>query len=664
MADDRKQIILDLLARNKMRGETESAADDLDRFGRKAEEADKKTEALGHTADETGKKTEELGNATQKTTTWTESFGRQAEESARQTDKLGGSLETTKGRISGLDDRIANINKELGQMAAAWADAGDAAEKNDISKAIRKTQAELRTTTKQRGILAGLLPDEQEIEQEGQKIKTSLGKSLSGIGESLGPIIATAGVAAAPALGAVISGAVVGGVGIGGIVGGFLIASKDARVKSAAEAMKTEIGNELKAAAMPFTAVSLDAIDRFGRTIKALPFGQIFSDAAKDAGPLIDGVDTLIGKLGGAIGDLVHNSGPEIKAIGQGIGEIGTALANGLRSLGDNAHANADALSNLFTIVSTGITVVFDLINGLTKLYDFGRRYFGGGLIDGLKTINAAAAPVAGLTRDIGEGAIEAAKGTDKLGDAQTAEAKAALGQRDALSAVAKELRAQTDPAFAVLDAMDKVRDAQKEAADATHKYGSKSEEARAASRKLAEAAIDLQGDVGALGGSFDGKLTPTMRRTLSAAGLTTKQISGVEAELKRAKKAADAYDGTYVATFVTTYKTRYINQTSGNVIDPGHGQLLKRAAGGPVVRGMPYIVGENGPEIVMPSDSGRVLSAAGSRGLMVQGALKGLGSHGSGGGDRVVRVEVEGNDQRLVSLLKYLIRTANVMEA
>lgn len=634
MADEKRQIILDLLARNKMRKDTQEAADDLDKLGKSAEETDKKTESLGNTSEKTG----------------------------HQTDKMGNSLESTKGRISGLDKEIENVDKELKNLSASFADAGSSAERNDISKAIRRTQTELRGLTKNRDVLKGLLPDEQELESETKKVKSKFAGMFEGIGDLAGPALGVGIAAAAPAIGAVLSGAIVGGVGLGGIVGGAIIAFQDPRVKSELSAFKTHIGDELKTAAAPFVPVVIDGLGKVRREIDGLDLGQLFSDAAKESGPLIDGVTDLIGKLGKAVVDLVHNAGPEIDAIGHGLSQVGDALAGGLESLADNGKAGADALSNLFTVITGGITATFELVDGLTKIYEWGRRFGGSGVVDAMSALEEATTPVSGKLDDMTQSAIAAATGTDDLAKAQSADKRAAEGQRDALAEVSKELKAQTDPAFAVLDAMDKVRDAQKNAADSAHKYGQNSEQARAASRQLAEAALDLQGDVGKLGGSFDGKLTPTMKRTLKAAGLTKDQIKDVEDELKRAKKAADAYDGKYVAEIITNY-TYNVGGNDYNR-EANRGAFSgKRAAGGPIVRGMPYLVGENGPEIVVPDASGRVLSAGASRGLVAQGAMTGMRNVGTAGGTRRVEVEVVGNDPQLVSLLKRLIRTANVIE-
>lgn len=664
MADEKRQLILDLLARNKMKHDTNEAADDLDKLGRAAEDADKKTEGLGKTSEKTTEETDKLGHSSETAAAATEKLGDESRKAGEETDKLGNKAADTRAKIAQLNKEIALGQKELRELAGSYADAGSAAEKNDISKAMRRTETEIRKATKNQSLLKSILPEAPDpgwAKKFGQNINSQL-SSLSGEGGLLAPALIAGGVAAAPALGAAIAGAVVGAVGVGGIVGGFALVAKDPRVTAYAKDLKTSIGAELKDAAQPFVPVAIQSIGKFKSAIQGINFKQIFSDAAKQAGPLVDGVTDLITKLGGAVTELIHNSGPEVKAIGAGISEIGGALADGLSSLADDGPAAADALKNVFTLIDGGIRSVFGLIDGLTKVYEIGRKIGGPGIPDAIRDLEAASTPVAGKLTDMATAAVAAAEGTDTLAKAQSADKRAAEGQRDALIDVSNELRKQTDPAFAVLDAMDQVTAAQNEATKATHKYGANSEQARSASRKLAEAALDLQGDVGALGGSFDGKLTPTMKRTLKAAGLTKAQIKEVEGELKRAKAAADAYAGKYVAEIITNYTYN----TGGNDYnrEANRGSFSKRAAGGPVVRGVPYLVGENGPEIMMPDSGGRVISAAGSRGLMVGAGIKGMtgGMVGGGGFSGPLELKVApGGDQGVATLVNFLIRTGKI---
>lgn len=667
MADDKKQLILDLLARNKMRKDTQDAADDLDKLGRAAEDADKKTEHLGETGDKTEKQTGKLGDTAEDAAGKTGKLGEETGKAAKETDKLGNSLADTKGRISGLDREIENVDKELKGLAGSFADAGSAAERNDISRAIRRTQTELRNLTKNRDALKSILPDDQEVEQEGKKLKDRLGSLFSSIGEMGGPEIATGIAAAAPFVGAVLSGAIIGGVGLGGIVGGVLIATKDARVKGAFDGLRDDIGAELKGAAEPFVPVTVGAIGRIQDALHKINFNGIFADAAKQAGPLIDGVVSMITKLGTSIGVLIHNSGPEVAAIGSGITKIGDALGNGLEEISSNGKASTQALNDFFSLVSGGITVVFKLVDGLTKVYgalhDSGEAI--GELVgDGLKQLGVQGEAVHGTITKVSSAEVEAAVSTNKLSESQKSAAAAEKEHEKAAKDLNDALKAQVDPDFALLKATDDVRDAQKAVTDANRKYGSSSRQAQEATRNLAEAAITLQGAATGAGGSINGRLTPSMRNTLKAAGLTKSQIAAVAAQLKAAKKAADAYAKKYYAEIITNY-TYNVGGNDYNR-EANRGAFSgKRAAGGPVVRGVPYLVGENGPEIVVPDASGRVLSAGASRGLVAQGAVAGLrGQSGGGGFPRRLQLEVVGGDARLVSLLKYLIRSANLLES
>ncbi|MEU4367558.1 phage tail tape measure protein [Micromonospora chersina] len=128
------------------------------------------------------------------------------------------------------------------------------------------------------------------------------------------------------------------------------------------------------------------------------------------------------------------------------------------------------------------------------------------------------------------------------------AAAAAARGQRDALVELSGMLKAETDPVFGLLDAQAKLTEAQKAAAKAVKEHGRNSAEAKDATRDLALAAIELQGKAGELSSTFDGEMTPALRATLAAAGLTDRQIEDVAKQFRQAKADAEKYDGDYRA--------------------------------------------------------------------------------------------------------------------
>ena len=142
----------------------------------------------------------------------------------------------------------------------------------------------------------------------------------------------------------------------------------------------------------------------------------------------------------------------------------------------------------------------------------------------------------------------KSATATREYASAADAAAAASRGQADALAYLSTKMRAEADPVFGLIDAEKGLADAKTAVSKATRKYGADSDQAREANRKLALAAIDLQGKAGALGNTFDGRLSPAMLQTLRAAGLTEAQIRDVAAQFRAAKRDADKYDGRYAA--------------------------------------------------------------------------------------------------------------------
>ncbi|MDP4512056.1 hypothetical protein [Nonomuraea turcica] len=131
------------------------------------------------------------------------------------------------------------------------------------------------------------------------------------------------------------------------------------------------------------------------------------------------------------------------------------------------------------------------------------------------------------------------------------AEQGAAQAVRDvtaAMKAQADELRAQVDPAFAFQQALQGVADKQNAYTRAVRESGKGSREARIAALELANQSAELATAAGALGDAFSSRLTPSMRSTLRAAGLTKAQIAAVEGALRQTKDAAEDYQGTYRA--------------------------------------------------------------------------------------------------------------------
>jgi TP901 family phage tail tape measure protein len=327
----------------------------------------------------------------------------------------------------------------------------------------------------------------------------------------------------------------------------------------------------------------------------SMVFDQIDKKTA-DVNKLTDAVQNLLttGKTAGELNDAFgsnwnklndiatmadgasHGWGKFIKSVDGSIPGIGAA-ANSLSNLGERLTFGTDSdqavesMKSLDTALTTNITSIHDY----TKASELWQQVL---TKSGLNTEQLAAL-LPNTYKELGvlsaasekgaagmQGLANQTKGvTGKLGDTNSAlaagaddqkayrsetelAAAAARGERDALVDLAKVVKGQADPVFNLLNAEDGLTAAQKAASKAIKEHGRNSIEAKDATRKLAEAAIDLQQKAGVLGSDFNGKLTPAFVNTLHAAGLTKAQIADVGKQFQEARKDADKYTGKYEA--------------------------------------------------------------------------------------------------------------------
>ncbi|MFI7467403.1 hypothetical protein [Nonomuraea sp. NPDC049646] len=221
-----------------------------------------------------------------------------------------------------------------------------------------------------------------------------------------------------------------------------------------------------------------------------------------------------------------------------------------------------------------------------------------------------------------------------------------------AMKAQADQLRGQVDPAFAFQTALQGVAEKQKAYSEAVAESGRNSREARLAALELATQSAELGTAAAALGDTFSGKLTPDMRTTLAAAGLTRDQIAAVERSLRDTKKAADDYEGDYRADVqvrgaeAAERKIRDLNAviadversvTIGIVANvrglSGLPAFGANADGGIITSPMVSLLGEGGkPEVVIPlTKPARARQLAEQSGLT--SILAGAGGRRSGAG-------------------------------
>lgn len=483
----------------------------------------------------------------------------------------------------------------------------------------------------------------------GKGLAGGLTSSLSGLSGSLGPVLVGGAVAAAPLVGAAISGAIIGGVGAGGIVGAFMVAKDDARVAKATDELGNRLQKRLQSAVGPFVSTALGGIDRIDAALGTVNFEKIFGNASRDAGPLFEGIADAVESIGDGFEDLSDGAGPVIREIGEGVSGLGDAIEDGLSSLADNGEEGASALEFLFAVVETGIDQTFNLINALTELW---------GVIDQTETLTE----LIGWFADLGDEQETTAGTTAGLTTSSDGLASSFMNQKSALEDLNDAYRAQIDPAFAFIDALDGLEEAERAYNEAVKENGENSEEAEDALRDWAVAAGKANEAAGGAAAGLDGGLTPAMKQLLRNAGFSEEKISDLEQQLKDAKRAADAWEGTYTQTY-HIYRTSSGMALGSTNYGSASGSASNRAMGGVVGAAMGGIqnglrwVGEQGPELVDLPASATVHTAADSQRMMRQAY------DGGGGGPVEVILSARPSGGRdlidaLVESLQYECRT------
>ncbi|MFF0268665.1 hypothetical protein [Kribbella sp. NPDC004536] len=117
-----------------------------------------------------------------------------------------------------------------------------------------------------------------------------------------------------------------------------------------------------------------------------------------------------------------------------------------------------------------------------------------------------------------------------------------------------------------------------------------------------------------------DPHLTATKQAQLKA------RIADLEAGIAKAKAALASVPAskTTTITITTVYSTKGVNLTNPSSVG-------RRASGGPVSAGKPYVVGEHGPELIVPRKAGYVLTARATRQIRTE-LSHGFASAGAAG--------------------------------
>ncbi|MFI7072045.1 hypothetical protein [Micromonospora sediminicola] len=645
-----------------------------------------------------------------------ETVARMADRAGDGLDRFGKSLDATEKDAQDLDRQIADVDDSLKQLAVAFARTSDAADRMDITKAIRRQQTELRKLTKARD----LLPD---MDKEGEEAASGFAASFV---TRIGPLIARAPMGPAgaiiggslaavlvPTLSATVAGAVVGGVGVGGVVGGLKLAAQDSRVQAAGKQLADIVGGDLEESGGRFVGPAIDGLgvlrdawddvsDEIDATLAA---------SSRYVVPLARGVADFVREITPGIRRAAEAAGPIIREIGQGLPRIGRAISDVLEDFSDNANEGASALRWLFMVIEEGIRFVGGMTSAFANLYrvvvetgdaslDVADKIWGwmpgiGGQIDdGRKKIDELKAAMEGSgdagaqagddifggLQKVEEGAAGAAAEVRSLSEILDEFAGKTLDSRDANRSFEEAIDAATEAVArngktldtgtakgrenqAALDAIARAairkRDAVFAETGSQEKANAAAEKGRAAFIAAAEsmgmsrtAAIRLADKLLAI---------PSVNRTVSV------QTKAAEAAIRRVQAGLGKVNSKNI-TIGVYYKS------NGDLKLPGGTSLKGASTGGPVTGAGPKGV-DSQPYLLAPGEhvlTAAEVDAAGGHGAIerIRSALRsgrGLGAVGGGapgGGTAMVAggrtvIELRSGGSRLDDLLVELLRRA-----
>jgi len=584
--------------------------------------------------------------------------GRELDKTGKAADGFGDDLDDAGKGASQLDRQLAETQGHLKDLAREFDRTGD----RGLFKDIRKDKRTITQLTQMKKLLGEVADEAAEVGSK--QLLSGVGDTLSALPSQLkGAAIAlgvTLAAGAAPLIGGVIGSAVLGSVGAGGIIGGIALAARDERVQSAAADVGHRLMAGLESVSQPFVEPLIASLDDLGDAGSAFieDFRDDFASLAPLFKPLTGGLSGFLDELGPGLHDAFVAAKPVIRLLSNELPEVGEALGDMFTSISEGGDGAVMALHSFLNILEWTLRTVGTSVEGMSNLYEslvriseLGQRPWAAMLGD-VPLVGDAITYAYESANNLIVGLDDAKDSSDDFAGSQGSAATATDRATQAMKNQHAEILAQTDPMFDLIERLKTLKAKQADYNEAVKDYGKKSPEAKQASLDLAQAAIALQGSVVGAGDSLRDKLSPAMLTTLEAAGLTEQQIRDVEAAFKSAKTAADRLAGEYLVAI--NFEVRNKRAAAGVGFFEG---LDGRASGGSVEPNRPYVVGENGPEIVTFGQSGYVHNASATRSMLSGGA--GYGSIGVPTGYRDVRLPgaASGGDRYFLSMLQEFFR-------
>lgn len=565
------------------------------------------------------------------------------------------------------------LQKELLTVAKSFEKVLD----SEVSTSIKKTSDKAGADSGER-IRKGI---NQSFEKKGAfvSITSALGSALddgiSALPAEVKAAIVVGVLAATPLIGGYLTGAVVGGVGVGVAGLGIALASQFTVVQDRFNEFTDNVRVDLVEAARPFAPAVINALDIIENRIEQLEptLEGIFGKGAAFLQPLALGVaDALEGVLKG-LDDSLGDTQGFVEELGRGLKTVGDAIGEAFRILASTGEDGQEALRDLLFLVGYAIVNFAELLAALTKVYGVIRN-----IAEVMPGLNIAIGAFVQASNDAAGATTSFAYTNVEYINTTGGAIAATKEQEKALKDQAKAAQDSANALFGLIDAQidfERVIDEFQESQTGKSSFNIGIEEGRdnvellirgikAAQKALEEksltenltaqqATIFYQQEIDRLRASIQARgenlaiVNDIIARTeylgsIKVVGESWDQLRAQIVEVQKAIAKAVAQ----------AERLRTLSNRGGGGYLPNGGGFQEFAEGGIVRSPTTAIIGEAGPEVVVP-----LTNPARAAQLMSQSGLAGM-LGGSGGSSVQVFIGDEQLETRMIRVVESNNRT------
>ncbi len=529
-----------------------------------------------------------------------------------KTKKWAETQKTLQVEIDKSRTRIKELHEEVAKT-------GD----TSIFGDIRKEEARIRGFE---STLKALAP---VAEQAGRSFADTLGESLKGVDFRgvLIPALIGAAVLIAPALGAIIAGAVTGVVGLGGVAGGLFAASKDPKVRAAASDLGHHISEVFFASGSSFVGPIQQAAVMLKHDFDSLDLKSTFALAAPYVTEFAMGIGGIATDFMPGFNQALAKGKPAIDLFASRLPEIGKDLGDMLSKMA-GSKGTLEGVNSLFNLISGTIHITGTSIAWLGDRYhDFNQAAAGTNefiakvySLIGDKQNAAAFQETADEFKNLDDVAQQGAIHFQTVAGAEKYNAAITAQMGDAAAEAAAKVKELDDVTRSLFGTENSLADANLAVAQGFLDLQTNLVKGKKNWSDNTQAGIDnqkmLQQQIEAIQRRRDAAVEAagTDKAAIDAANKKYQEQLDLILDIGRkagdTQAALDKLAGNYNINVVVNTIQHGVEVAAG-IIASALSQvgIQKRASGGPVMAGQPYVVGDGGrPELFVPSQNGYIM--------------------------------------------------------